>query len=53
MREQEINKIEKETKRKLSMLDDEINYISENLDVNLTTLELRCKIKNIKRRRWK
>ena len=25
------------------MLDDEISYILEKLDVNLTTLELRCR----------
>ena len=31
-----------ETKRKLNMLDDEINDILEKLDVNLMTLELRC-----------
>ena len=42
MREQEINEIKNETKRKLNMLDDEINDILEKLDVNLTTLELRC-----------
>ena len=41
MREQEINEIKNETKRKLNMLDDEINDILEKLDVNLTTLELR------------
>ena len=41
MREQEINEIRNETKRKLSM-DDEINNILEKLDENLTTLELRC-----------
>ena len=42
MREQEINEIKNETKRKLNMLDDEINDILEKLDVNLMTLELRC-----------
>ena len=42
MREQENNEIKNETKRKLNMLDDEINDILEKLDVNLTTLELRC-----------
>ena len=31
-----------ETKRKLNMLDDEINNILEKFDVNLTNLELRC-----------
>ena len=40
-REQEINEIKNETKRKLNMLDDQINYILEKLDVNLTTLKLR------------
>ena len=42
-REQEINEIKNETKRKLNMLDDEINDILEKLDVGLTTLELRCR----------
>ena len=42
MREQEINEIKNKTKRKLNMLDDEINDILEKLDENLTTLELRC-----------
>ena len=42
MREQEINEIKNETKRKLNMLDHEINYILEKLDVNLMTLRLRC-----------
>ena len=40
MREQEINEIKNETKRKLNMLDDEINHILEKLDVDLTTLIL-------------
>ena len=39
LRKQEIN----ETKRKMNMLDDEIKRILEKLDVDLTTLELRCK----------
>ena len=43
LREQEINKIKNETKRELNMLDDEISDIIEMLDVNLTTLELRCR----------
>ena len=34
---------EKEIKRKLNMLDDEINNILETLDLDLTTLELKCK----------
>ena len=42
LREQENNKIKNETKGKLNMLDDEINDILEKLDVNLTTLKLRC-----------
>ena len=42
MREQEINEMKNETKRKLDMLDDEINDILDKFDVNLTTLELRC-----------
>ena len=39
---QEINEIKHKTKRKLNILDDEINNILEKLDVNLTTLKLRC-----------
>ena len=42
MREQEINETKNETKRKLNILDDKINNILEKLDVNLTTLKLRC-----------
>ena len=42
LRDQEINEIKNETKRKLNILDDEINDILDKLDVNLTTLELRC-----------
>ena len=41
--EQEINEIKNDTKRKLNMLDDEINDILEKLDVDLTTLITRCK----------
>ena len=41
LRQQEINEIKHEIKRKLNMLDDKISNILENLDVNLTTLELR------------
>ena len=41
-REQEINKIKNETKRELNMLHDEISDILEKLDVNVTTLKLRC-----------
>ena len=46
MREQKINEIKNEikneTKRKINILDDEINDILEKWDVNLTTLKLRC-----------
>ena len=42
LREREINELKNETKRKLNMLDDEISDILEDLDVNSTTLELRC-----------
>ena len=42
-REQKINEKKKETKRKLNMLDDEISDILEKLDVNVTTLKLRCR----------
>ena len=42
MRKQEINEIKNETKRKLNMLDDEINDILETLDVDFTTLRLKC-----------
>ena len=42
LREQEINEMKNETKRKWNMLDDEINDILEKLDRNLMTLELRC-----------
>ena len=38
LREQEINEIKKETKRKLNMLDDEVNDILEKVDKDLTTL---------------
>ena len=41
MREQEINEIKNETKRKLNMLDDEINDMLEKLDVDLTPLRLK------------
>ena len=42
-REQELKKAKTETKRVLNMLDDEISNILEKLDINLTTLELRCR----------
>ena len=38
LREQEINEIKNKTKRKLNMLDDEVNDILQKLDVDLTTL---------------
>ena len=47
LKEQEINEIKNDAKRKLNMLDDEKSNISENLDVDLTTLILRCKILKI------
>ena len=43
LREQEINEIKNETKKELSILDDEISDVLQKLDVDLTTLELRCK----------
>ena len=42
LREQEINELKNERKRKLNMLDDEISDILEQLDVDSKTLELRC-----------
>ena len=42
LRGQEINKTKNETKRKLNMLDDEVNNILEKLDVDLTTLLTKC-----------
>ena len=38
-----IHGIKNETKRKLNVLNDEISNILEKLDVNITTLELRCR----------
>ena len=43
LREQEINEIKNEAKRKLNMLDNDINDILEKLDVNVTTLKVRCR----------
>ena len=43
LREQVINKIKNEPERELSMLNDEMSNILEKVDVNLTTLELRCR----------
>ena len=40
LREQDINEIKNETKRKLNMLDDEINNFLEKLNVSLTTLDV-------------
>ena len=42
MKEQEINEIKNQTKRKLNVLDDEISDVLEKLDVNAAILELRC-----------
>ena len=42
-REQEINEIKNETKRESNMLDDETSKILEKLEVDLTTLRLKCK----------
>ena len=48
----EINKVRHDTKRKLNMLDDKISNISENLNVELITLILKCEIfKNFERER--
>ena len=48
----EINKVRHDTKRKLNMLDDKISNISENLNVDLITLILKCEIfKNFERER--
>ena len=41
--EQEKNKTKNETKKELSVLDDEISNALEKLNVDLTTLQLRCK----------
>ena len=43
LREQEINEIKNETKRKLNVLDDEIRDTLEKLDVNLMTVEWRSR----------
>ena len=48
----DINKVRHDTKRKLNMLDDKISNISENLNVDLITLILKCEIfKNFERER--
>ena len=43
LREQEINEIKNEAKRKLNMLDNDINDTLEKVDVNVTTLKVRCR----------
>ena len=43
LREQEINETKYETKRKLNMLDDEVNDILERLHVDITTFITKCK----------
>ena len=43
LREQEINEIKNETKRKWNMLDDDISDILEKLDVGLMTSKQRCR----------
>ena len=43
LREQEINEIKNEAQKELSILDDEISDVLYKLDVDLTTLKLRCK----------
>ena len=48
LREQEINQIKIETKRKLKMLDDKINNILRNLYVDLAILWLNCEFLRIK-----
>ena len=40
--QQEINEIKSKTKRKLNMLDDEINNILGKFYLDLATLRLRC-----------
>ena len=42
MEEQEINEIKNETKRKLNMLDDEINNRLGKFYVDLATLRIKC-----------
>ena len=44
MREQEINEVKNETKRKLNMLDDEINNILGKFNVDLAILRLKCEL---------
>ena len=42
VREQDINEIKNDIKRKLNMLEDEINYVLRKLYVDLATLRLKC-----------
>ena len=42
VREQDINEIKNYIKRKLNMLEDEINYVLRKLYVDLATLRLKC-----------
>ena len=44
MEEQEINEIKNETKRKLNMLDGEINNILGKFNVDLAILRLKCEL---------
>ena len=44
MREQEINEVKNETKRKLNKLDDEINNILGKFNVDLAILRLKCEL---------
>ena len=44
LREQEINEVKNETKRKLNMLDDEINNILGKFNVDLAILRLKCEL---------
>ena len=41
LKEQELHEIKDEIKRKLNLLDDQLNSILEKIDVNLTILKLR------------
>ena len=55
MRKPEINERKNETKRKLNMLDDETNDVSEKVDVDLTTLRLKCEFfekPNERKNKW-
>ena len=41
LKEQELHEIKDKTKRKLNLLDDQVNSILQKIDVNLTILKLR------------